>query len=136
MTPGDYVLIGVVIALSMLILFQLWQSGDDEDMELLIENGVLYLNNRRFSLVGAGNGSSDFESGRYKVTVKYSPTFQCELVYAEGFGWIGGYPECDAVLGNVRGKHAVLADVLAAERLRVLVIDAQESGNRVSLEVK
>ena len=136
MYPGDYVLVGVAIALCGLILYQLWKSGDPEDMELLITEGVLYLNNRRFSLVSANHGSANSKPRRYPVEVKYSPLLECEMVYADGFGWLGGHPECDAVLGSVRGRHAVLADVMAQERLRILVLDALESGSRVSLEVK
>lgn len=133
---ADVVIAATVVGLCALILLQLWRNGDDEDMELLIENGVFYLNNRRFSLVQVNDDGKPRKSGRFPVTVQYSPEFECELLRAEGFGWVGATAGCHAMLGQVRGRNDLLADVMAQERLRVLVLDALDDGKRVTLEVK
>ena len=130
----EHIIAGSVFLL-LVLLFQLWVYHRPDKMEILIENGVLYLDNRRFSLVGAGNGCADFKYGRWPLEVRFNETHRCEMVYGDGFGWIGGHPDCDAVLGNVRGRHAVLADILAQERLRIIVLDALDDGKRVMLEV-
>jgi hypothetical protein len=134
-STADLVLYATGALLLCVIFYQLWIS-DRGDMELLIENGWLYIDKRKQCQAGAGNGCTNLESGRWPVTIERHPHHECDMVYARGVGWLGGYIECDVVLGEVRGRHSVLANILSQERLRVVVLDALLDGKTVSLEVR
>lgn len=133
---SDLVLAGCIIAMITLMLWQLWYTYSEDKMILGIKDGALYVDNVKFCLTEAGNGRSNFKSGRWSLEVKRSTKHQCSMLHAEGFGWIGARPDADAVLGHVRGRGTLLSDVLAEERLRIDVIDALNAGKEVILEVQ
>lgn len=104
-------------------------------MNLSIQNGSLYVNNIRFCFVEPGNGRSDIPTGRYPVTTQVAHAFGTELVLADGIGWIGANPQCDIVLGLVRGRNALLPCPTCADRLFRVVDTYQEVDSKVTLEV-
>ena len=86
-------------------------------MKLRIESGALYLNNKHFCLVRAGDGRNGIRSGSGKAYTKYSPEHGRVLAYSAEHGWLGASPECDIVLGRVRHRSGVLPCVAELDRL-------------------
>ena len=53
-----------------------------------------------------------------------------------GLGWIGASPECDIVLGGVRGRNGVIPSPSALGRLLALIEAKEDMGAIVMLEVE
>lgn len=97
-------------------------------VKLMVDSGTLYLNNKHFCLVGAGNGRNGIRHGSGKVYTKYSPEHGRVLAYSDEHGWIGASSECDIVLGRVRHRANVLPCVVELDRL-VWRIEEHEFGD-------
>jgi hypothetical protein len=104
-------------------------------MNLLIKDGVLYVDNLRFCLAEAGNGRDDLPTGRYEVATQYATVHGKVLPDALGLGWLGATYQCDCVLGSVRGRAGVLPSQGALSRLLALLEVAEGNGQSVWLEV-
>lgn len=104
-------------------------------MNLKIESGIVYADNLIFCKAGAGNGRSSLPTGCYEVTTQYSGEHGTVLPNAIGLGWIGASPECDIVLGGVRGRNGVIPSPSALVRLLALIEAKEDVGATVILEV-
>ena len=105
-------------------------------MNLLIKDGVLYADNLRVCLAEPGNGRPNLPTGRYEVTTQFSHIHGRILPDAIGLGWIGASPECDIVLGGVRGRNGVIPSPSALGRLLALIEAKEDMGAIVMLEVE
>lgn len=104
-------------------------------MKLKIDNGSLFADNIFLCYAGAGNGRPNLPTGHYPVSTQYAHVHGKTLADAVGLGWIGASPECDVVLGGVRGRHNVIPSQSAFGRLLALLETSEDIGQAVTLEV-
>ena len=104
---------------------------------LTIEHGWLCVGSNRIRLckAGVGNERAVLPTGRYEVTAQFSYVHGRILPDAIGLGWIGVSPECDIVLGGVRGRNGVIPSPSALGRLLALIEAKEDMGAAVTLEV-
>lgn len=105
-------------------------------MRLEIDYPALYADGLFVCYVGAGNGRTVIQPGRYAVEATYSHHHRKNLVRADGLGWIGADAGCDVVLGRVRNRDDVLPCKSFEGRIFALVEAAQDYGRAVELVVK
>lgn len=105
-------------------------------MKVGIEEGRMYINNVRFCLVEAGNGSAAILSGSYEVSSQFSHRHGRVLPNAHGAGWIGADADCDIVLGGVRGRTRLVPSAAFVDALLAKLEVAEGLGQYVLLEVK
>lgn len=104
-------------------------------MKLSVNGGFLYADNVFLCHVEPGNGRDNLPTGRYEVATEFSHVHGDVLPDAIGLGWLGARPECDVVLGLVRGRGGVIPSRSALGRLNALLEVAEGRGEYVSLEV-
>lgn len=106
-------------------------------MNLLIENGTLYVDNHNYCYAEAGNGRPSIPTGRYAVAIEYAHVHGDTMLDAIGCGWIGATPGCDIVLGRVRNRDGVIPSKTDLGRVMHRVEAAiEQDGQDVLLEVK
>ena len=105
-------------------------------MKLEIDYPALYADGLFVCYVGAGNGSTAIQPGRYAVEATYSHAHRKNLVLADGLGWIGADAECDVVLGRVRNRDGVVPCESFERRVFALVEAADDRGQASELVVK
>lgn len=104
-------------------------------MNLSVRDGALYADNLKFCYCEAGNGRPNLPTGRYEVTTQFSHVHGRILPDAIGLGWIGASPECDIVLGGVRGRNGVIPSPASLGRLLTMLEVAEDAGTTVMIEV-
>lgn len=104
-------------------------------MKLTISGGALRADNVFLCYAGAGNGRPNLPAGRYPVSTQYAHVHGRTLVDAIGLGWLGPSPECDVVLGGVRGRSGVIPSQHAFGLLLAKLEDCEDRGVSVTLEV-
>lgn len=104
-------------------------------MKLTISGGALRADNVFLCHAGVGNGRPNLPAGRYPVSTQYSHVHGRTLADAIGLGWLGPSPECDIVLGGVRGRSGVIPSQHAFGRLLAILEVAEDRGEAVTLEV-
>jgi len=104
-------------------------------MNLSIRDNTIYADNLKLCFCEAGNGRPNLPTGRYEVTTQFSHIHGRILPDAIGLGWIGASPECDIVLGGVRGRDGVIPSPSALGRLLALIEAKEDMGAAVTLEV-
>ncbi len=104
-------------------------------MRLKIAGGSLYADNFFICHAGVGNGRPNIPTGNYPVSTQYAHVHGRTLADAVGLGWIGATPECDVVLGGVRGRSGVIPSQSAFTRLLAMLEDCEDRGVSVTLEV-
>ena len=104
-------------------------------LKLVIENGTLFVGNRKVCSAGAGNGRTSLRAGKGAVKTDFSDEHDTVLIRADGLGWVGPAPECDIVLGQVRHRNGVIPCATVFHHVFTLVEHAEEVGEPVSLEV-
>ena len=105
-------------------------------MNLSIRDNTIYADNLKLCLCEAGNGRPNLPTGRYEVTAQFSHVHGRILPDAIGLGWIGASPECDIVLGGVRGRNGVIPSPSALVRLLALIGAKEDVGATVILDVQ
>jgi hypothetical protein len=105
-------------------------------MNLSIRDNMIYADNLKLCLCEAGNGRPNLPHGRYEVTAQFSHVHGRILPDAIGLGWIGASPECDIVLGGVRGRNGVIPSPSALGRLLALIEAKEDMGTTITLEVQ
>lgn len=107
-------------------------------MKLVIDSGVLYVNNHNFCFVekGSGNGRASLEPGTRAVRTQFSHTHDRVLPVADGHGWLGADAGCDIVLGRVRGRNGLIPSRSALDGLLAKIEAAEDNGSKVVLEVR
>ena len=105
-------------------------------MNLSIRDNTIYADNLKLCLCEAGNGRPNLPTGRYEVATQFSHVHGRILPDAIGLGWIGASPECDIVLGGVRGRNGVIPSPSALGRLLALIEAKEDIGAIVMLEVE
>ena len=105
-------------------------------MRLLIDTGILYVNNHQVCLAEAGNGRTNLPAGRYAVTAQFSHAHGKDLPIAIGLGFFGSDADCDVVLGRVRSRNGVLPCTSAVGQVMVNLELAEDEGQSVMLEIK
>lgn len=104
-------------------------------MNLSVRDNTLYADNLKLCYCEAGNGRPNLPHGRYEVATQFSHVHGLILPDAIGLGWIGASPECDVVLGGVRGRNGVIPSPSALGRLLALIEAKEDMGAAVTLEV-
>ena len=104
-------------------------------MNISVRDNTLYCDNLKLCYCEAGNGRPNLPTGRYEVTAQFSHVHGRILPDAIGLGWIGASPECDIVLGGVRGRNGVIPSSTAVVRLLALIEAKEDMGSAVMLEV-
>jgi len=104
-------------------------------MRLKISEGFLHADNIFLCYAGAGNGRPNLPTGHYPVAAQYAHVHGRTLADAVGLGWIGASPECDVVLGGVRGRSGVIPSQSAFTRFLAMLEDCEDRGESVTLEV-
>ena len=104
-------------------------------MNLSIRDNTIYADNLKLCFCEAGNGRPNLPHGRYEVVTQFSHVHDRILPDAIGLGWIGASPECDIVLGGVRGRNGVIPSPSALGRLLALIEAKEDMGAAVTLEV-
>lgn len=109
-------------------------------MQLLLENGEVFINHLHFCYARPGNGRTNLQPGRYSVTAQFSHAHSRHLANVEGLGWAGAWDddglECDIVLGRVLGHDGVIPCTDVLQRLLRLLEVAEDRGEAVTLEVR
>lgn len=104
-------------------------------MKLLLSGGSLYLDNTFFCFAEVGHGRTYLPAGQYSVGTEFSTAHGLDLPTVAGLGWIGADPECDIVLGRVRGRDALVPCALSLNRLLKRIAWCEFTASPVTLEV-
>lgn len=104
-------------------------------MKIVIDNGIMFVDNRRVCSAGAGKGRPSLRTGVGELKTDFSDEHETVLLHADGYGWIGPTPECDVVLGKVRHRTGVIPCVSTFGHVFALVEGAEADGKKVVLEV-
>mgnify|MGYP000326564644 CR=1 FL=1 len=105
-------------------------------MILEINNGVLYVDNVRFSLARLTDGSKDVRLETREVRTQYSHNHGRVLPIADGLGWLGADDLCAVVVGDVRGSNGAIPCLATEHRLVARIEAAEEFGVPVLIEIK
>lgn len=106
-------------------------------MKLTIENGLLYLDNKRFCYAKVNdNGSKDVRSGARKVSTQYSHTHGKVLPLVADLGWIADDDLCHVRIGSVLGSDGPLKCDLSIGGLVARIEAAEDFGCSVLMEIK
>jgi hypothetical protein len=104
-------------------------------MKIVIEGGSLFVGARRVGSAGAGSGRPSLRPGCSKVKTDFSDEHDADLLYADGYGWIGPTADCDVVLGQVRRRAGVIPCLSTFCHVFALVEIAEKHGDKITLEV-
>ena len=106
-------------------------------MNLVIENGQLYINNKRFCYAKVNDDRSQaVRPSARKVSTQYSHNHGRVLPIVADGGWIGDGEECYVNVGNVLGSNGPLPCVTAIGGLVARIEAAEDFGASVTLECK
>ena len=105
-------------------------------MKLTIENGLLYIDNKRFCYAKVNDGSKDVRSGARKVSTQYAHNFDRVLPIVADAGFIGDGEECLINVGNVLGSNGPLPCPTAIGGLVARIEAAEDFGCSVLIEVR
>ena len=105
-------------------------------MNLSIKEFSFYIDNLFLCHCEAGNGRAYLPVGRYEVSTQFSHHHGKTLPNADGLGWIGASPECDAILVSVRNRNESVPSHAGLGRLLAILEVAEDSGRSVVLEVE
>ena len=105
-------------------------------MNIEIQHGVMYVDQVRFSFVGAGDGRNDIQPGSYPVEARYSHNHGKTLPHADGLGWLGFTPDCAIIVGKVRAGNGLIPSSDMVQRLLLVIETYEETGRGAVLEVK
>lgn len=105
-------------------------------MKLLIEQGVLYINNRNLCFAEPGNGRANLLAGIGSVRMEFSHVLGRALPFSDTHGWIGADRECDIVLGQLRSRNGLITSQPVLDVLVAKIVEAEDTGLAVTLEVR
>jgi hypothetical protein len=109
-------------------------------MKLLIENGLLYIDNRCFCYAKVqDDGSEDVRPATRKVSTQYNHHSQPAgraLPFVDGLGWIGDEPSCAIRIGSVLGNDGPLPRSMVVNVLVTRIEACEEFSTPVTIEIK
>ena len=109
-------------------------------MKLTIENGLLYIDNKRFCYAKVNeDGSKDVRSGSRKVSTQYSHHHKPDgrvLPLVDGLGWITDEPSGFICIGSVLGNAGPIKCAMSLGGLVARVEACEEFSTPVTLEIK
>ena len=106
-------------------------------MNLLIENGVLYIDNKRFCFAKVQDDRSEnVQPGQRKVSTQYSHHHRKILPLVADYGWIGDDVQCVIRIGTVLGHGGPLKCAMSIGGLVARIEAAEDFGATVLIEIK
>ena len=106
-------------------------------MKLLIENGVLYVDNKRFCYAKVNDDRSEnVRPSQRKVSTQYSHAHGKILPLIADYGWIGDDSQCAIRIGSVLGHGGPLKCSMSIGGLVARIEAAEDFGATVLIEIK
>lgn len=105
-------------------------------MKLLIQNGLLYVDNKRFCYAKVNDGSQTIRSEQRKVSTQYSHHHGRILPMVDGAGCIADDDQCYIRIGSVLGSDGPIKCVMSLSGLVARIEAAEEFGSQILIEVK
>lgn len=104
-------------------------------MKLLLENGLLYVDNVKHCKYEVQHGTA-IQPGIYATEVRYAHAFGCNLPHVTDLGWLGTDRGVSIVLGRVRASSGLIPDGHIVRVLIAAIDAAFDAGESVLTEVK
>ena len=104
-------------------------------MKILIENGLLYIDNKRFCYAKVNDGSKTLRPVSRKVSTQYSHAHGKVLPLIADFGWIADDDLSYVRIGSVLGSDGPLKCHMSIGGLVARIEAAEEFGTTVLAEI-
>lgn len=106
-------------------------------MKLLIENGVLYVDNKRFCYAKVNDDRcQDVRPITRKVSTQYSHDHGKILPLIVDFGWVADDGQCAIRIGSVLGSDGPLKCHMSISGLVARIEAREDVGRAVLMEIK
>jgi hypothetical protein len=106
-------------------------------MKLTIENGLLYIDNKRFCYAKVNDDRcQDVRPESRKVSTQYSHAHGKILPLIADYGWVGDVEQCVIRIGSVLGHGGPLKCSMSIGGLVARIEAAEDFGATVLIEIK
>lgn len=106
-------------------------------MKLTIENGLLYIDNKRYCHARVQDGSEALRSEPREVSTQYSEAYRGRILpYVADLGWIADDNECLIRIGSVLGNDGPIKCTMSVSGLVARIEACEDLGIPVLIEIK